>query len=469
MIDLQKNSQPKILVIGDLIIDSYLWGSSSRISPEAPVPVVNISNKTTSLGGAGNVVKNLHSLGAETDIISVIGDCPISEELRVLFSDIGVKTDFLIQEKNRISSKKTRVISGHQQVIRYDFETSDEINSVTEKKIISIVEKIIKNYEIILISDYGKGLMTKSLTKKIINIASLRSIKVLIDPKGNDYSKYSGAFLLTPNLKEASEASGINIIDDHSLVDALKYIKKKCNLSHSIITLSERGIALLDKGLNIFPTNSIDVFDVTGAGDTVLAALGFSITKDDSIENAIRFANLAASVVVGKLGSSTASIEEISNISHGSQTVKTFDEISDISTRAKQNGKKVVFTNGCFDIIHSGHVKYLEASKKLGDILVVGLNSDSSVKNLKGKSRPINSEADRALLLNSLSSVDYVVIFNEDTPLELIRVIRPDILVKGGDYNKSSIIGSDIVGDVRTINFYSGYSTTNIIERILKL
>tara|TARA_B100000795_G_scaffold270020_1_gene261940 strand:+ start:13685 stop:15109 length:1425 start_codon:yes stop_codon:yes gene_type:complete len=474
MIDLQ-NSTPKILVIGDLMIDHYLWGSCERISPEAPVQVINVSNESSVLGGAGNVIKNLHSLGADVDVISVIGDCKVSRELKALLKDINVDTQYLVTEKKRITSKKSRIIAAHQQVVRYDHESTDEINKNSEKTLLDLFKTVVCNYDVILLSDYGKGVLTFELTQSLISIASENKKKLLVDPKGSDYTKYKGAYLLTPNKKEACQATNISIQDNKSLTEAIKILKKQCNLEVSLITLSEQGVAIFDNELRIHPTVAIEVFDVTGAGDTILASIGFALSCNKNIDEAVKFANLASGVVVGKIGSATATINEIIeyesslNKSNSFEHIKTFDEISAIVYELKNKNKKIIFTNGCFDILHIGHIKYLEMAKSFGDILILGLNSDNSIKRIKGKNRPINIENDRAYILASLEVVDYLVIFDEDTPYELIKLIKPDILVKGGDYEGKEVVGQDIVKELRLVNFIDGKSTSKIIERIQKV
>ena len=471
MIDLQ-NRNPKILVVGDLMVDHYLWGSCERVSPEAPVQVIKVDNESTLLGGAGNVVNNLKTLGAEVDVISVIGGCQTSVELKKLLLEIEISTNYLIVQKNRVTSKKSRIIAEQQQVVRYDLESTDEINNNSQMAIIKTFKSIINDYDVILLSDYGKGVLTFDLTQSLINIASQHGKKLLVDPKGLDYSKYKGAYLLTPNKKEASEATNISINDPKSLTKALQNLKEQCNLKISLITLSDQGIAVFDNKLQIYPTVAREVFDVTGAGDTVLASLGFALSCNKNIDSAIRFANLASGVVVGKIGSATASINEIIeyesslNKSNSGEHIKTWSEISTIVSELKNKRKKIVFTNGCFDILHIGHIKYLEEAKNCGDILILGLNSDKSVQKLKGKNRPINNESDRAYILASLEVVDYLVIFQEDTPLELIKLIKPDVLVKGGDYEGKEVVGQDIAKELKLIQFIDGKSTSNTIKRI---
>ncbi|MDX4013040.1 D-glycero-beta-D-manno-heptose-7-phosphate kinase [Aliarcobacter skirrowii] len=466
------NFKPNILVIGDLMIDHYLWGSCDRISPEAPVQVVNVKKENSVLGGAGNVINNLVSLGSSVEVISVIGDDSVANELKTLLSNIGVAFDNLVVEKGRKTSKKSRLMASNQQVLRYDSESVDEISKKSSNKILEILEKNIKNYSAIILSDYKKGVLTTTLTQDIIKLANKHKIKVLADPKGKDFSKYKGAYTLTPNKKEAMEATNIDIKDEKSLVEALKSLKQNCNLEVSLITLSEQGIAIFDDELFTSPTAAREVFDVTGAGDTVIASITFALSCGVDIKKALYFANLAAGVVVGKIGSATASLDEIYeyesqlNKSSSSSHIKTFDEIEKLAKKLHSQGKKIVFTNGCFDILHVGHVKYLEEAKSYGDVLILGLNADSSVRKLKGSSRPINSQDDRAYILASLESVDYVVIFEEETPYELIKLIKPHVLVKGGDYEGKEVVGQDIADELKLVQFVDGKSTTNTIKRI---
>ena len=473
MINLQ-NKSPKLLVIGDLMIDQYLWGSCERISPEAPVQVINVESESMVLGGAGNVVNNLKKLGAQVDIISVVGNCEISNELINLLADIKVQTKYLITQKNRITSKKSRIIASQQQVVRYDRESSDDIDIESQNTIIETFNKIVEDYEVILLSDYGKGILTKKLTQSLINIAKKHDKKVLIDPKGIDYLKYKGAYLLTPNKKEASIATKINIVDDTSLADAVLKLKSICDLDVSLITLSEHGIAIYDDELRIHSAIAKEVFDVTGAGDTVLASLGFAIACGFNIDEAVEFSNLAAGVVVGKIGSATATLNEIIeyesslNKSSSDKHIKTRIEITALSEELKSKGKRIVFTNGCFDLLHAGHISFLETAKSFGDVLILGLNSDRSVTTLKGKERPINIQTDRAYILAALEVVDYVVIFDEDTPYELIKAIKPHILVKGGDYKGKEVVGQDIADELKLVEFVDGKSSTKTIEKIQK-
>ncbi|MGJ0316792.1 D-glycero-beta-D-manno-heptose-7-phosphate kinase [Aliarcobacter cryaerophilus] len=466
------NKKPNILVIGDLMIDHYLWGSCDRISPEAPVQVVNVKKESSVLGGAGNVINNLVTLGSVVDVISVIGNDSVANELKSLLEKIDVPTSNLVVENNRKTSKKSRLIASQQQVLRYDMESIDDINENSHKQIIQTLEKNINKYSSIILSDYGKGVLTTNLTKEIIKIANKNNIKVLVDPKGKDYSKYKGSYTLTPNKKEAMEATNIDIKDESSLIEALKSLKTQCELEVSLITLSEQGIAIFDDELTIKPTVAREVYDVTGAGDTVIASIAFALGNDLDIKDSIYFANLAAGVVVGKIGSATTTLDEIYEYeyslhkSNSTSHIKTFDEIKTLASKLHSQGKKIVFTNGCFDILHVGHVKYLEVAKSYGDVLILGLNADSSVRKLKGPTRPINTQDDRAYILASLESVDYVIIFEEETPYELIKLIKPHVLVKGGDYEGKEVVGQDIADELKLVQFVDGKSTTNTIKRI---
>ena len=458
----------KILVVGDLMLDHYIWGSCDRISPEAPVQVVKINNETYTLGGAGNVVRNLLSLGANVSVASVLGDDEAGKKIKEKLAELNVKDELILTEKGRESSIKSRIMASHQQVVRIDKESVVKIN--LEDELVLKVKENLTNFKAVLLSDYGKGVLSEKVCQEIINECVRLKIPVLIDPKGSDYSKYKNATLLTPNKKEASEATNLKIKDKAELEKAIKQLKDELNLTYSIITISEEGIALYDDKLHIFAAKAKEVFDVTGAGDTVLATLGYMLATGADIKEAIKIANLAAAVVVAKIGSATASfseIEQLLNSSFGANfehKLKSVEELEEILSQ--KDKKKVVFTNGCFDILHAGHVKYLARARELGDLLVVGLNSDASVKRLKGETRPINSQDDRACVLSGLGFVDYVVIFDEDTPLNLITKIKPDVLVKGADYKDKEVVGSEIVKEVRLIDFVEGKSTTVIIKRI---
>lgn len=461
--------QPSILVVGDVMLDHYLWGKCERISPEAPVQVVDVQNESTVLGGAGNVVNNLLSLGAKVSVLGVIGDDDNGKTLLKMLSDLGADAQGIVTQNGRKTSRKSRVIASHQQVVRFDSESKENINEESEKALIAEFEKCVARVDVVLLSDYGKGVLTKGFTCKAIALAKKYQKPILVDPKGEDYSKYSGATLITPNKKEASIATKIAIKDDESLQKAGTLLRESLGLEYAIITLSEDGMAIFDEGFEKIPTVAKEVYDVTGAGDTVLASLGFALSCGFTIKKASSFANSAAAVVVGKLGSATVSLDEVDAYEHSLRSatagskIKTKAEILRLLQATKH--QKIVFTNGCFDILHVGHVKYLEVAKSFGDMLIVGLNSDDSIKRLKGVNRPINPLEDRAYVLSALESVSFVVPFEEDTPLELISAIKPDVLVKGADYEGKEVVGSEIAKEVRLVQFIEGKSTTQIIQK----
>ena len=456
------NKKPNILVIGDLMVDHYLYGKVDRVSPEAPVQVVKVQDEKLLMGGAGNVINNLLSLGSKVGVCSVIGDDEGGEFLKERLGQKGVVKEGWAIQKGRKTSHKTRIIASNQQIVRVDKEDSDDISKTSEDTLLLRAKIVLPFYDAVILSDYGKGVLTPTLTKNLITLAKSHDKPILIDPKGSDYSKYKGATLLTPNKKEAIEATGIEIKDDESLKDALSKLKDECELDYSVITLSEDGIALLDTQFKKLPTVAKDVFDVTGAGDTVIASIALALVEGKSITKAIEFANKAAAVAVSHVGCYAVKKEDVESYQKSKKIVnlKTLLELL-------PKDKTTVFTNGCFDILHSGHVKYLKEAKSFGDILVLGLNSDDSVKRLKGDSRPINTASDRAEVLASLESVDYVVEFDDDTPYELIKAIKPDVLVKGGDYEGKEVVGSDIAKETRLVQFVDGKSTTNIIKRCI--
>ncbi|NPA54955.1 MAG: D-glycero-beta-D-manno-heptose-7-phosphate kinase [Epsilonproteobacteria bacterium] len=455
-----------ILVIGDFMIDHYLWGKSNRISPEAPVPVVEITKEEDRLGGAGNVVNNLLSLGSEVMIATILGD--ENERMMRLLNEQNINTKGVFVDNTRKTIIKSRVIASNHQVIRYDKETKNYITKEFEQKIFDFAKDNIDKIDMILLSDYEKGVLTPTLTQKLIDLANAKNKKLIIDPKNNFY-KYQNAYMIKPNKKELSIATNIEINTKEDLIKAGWALKEELNLEYLLVTLSEDGMALFGKEFIQIPTLAREVYDVTGAGDTVLASLGYFLSKNDNLIEAMHFANAAAAVVVGKVGSATVTINEIlhyeKNLDNSVEhKIIPFDEVEKLNF----TNKKVVFTNGCFDILHLGHVKYLQKARALGDVLIVGVNSNESVTRLKGPTRPVNDEFDRAYLLASLEVVDYVVIFKEDTPYELIKKIKPDILVKGADYKDKEVVGSDIAKEVKLIDFVDGKSTTNIISKIKK-
>lgn len=473
MFNLESKS-PKILVIGDLMIDHYVWGSCERISPEAPVQVVDVKNESNRLGGACNVAHNLIALNAQVFVCGVVGNDDTGLWLGDKLESIGVDISYLFVDTSRPTTKKTRVIIANQQVLRIDRESKAPIDSSIQIDIMQRLHAVLDEVDCVIISDYGKGLLNDELTQFVITYAKKKSKFVLCDPKGKDYSKYRGATLLTPNKKEAELATDIIISNEESLIRAGMTLKNKCQLDISLITLSEDGIGIFaNDAMERIPTRAKEVYDVTGAGDTVIAALGFALSSGCDILQACEFANAAAAVVVGKVGSAVATHNEILQYAHTQPSnlqqhieskIISKENLLKILKTLKQN--KIVFTNGCFDILHIGHLNYLNHARDLGGLLIVGLNDDDSIKRLKGKERPINPLNNRVLMLAGLECVDYVVSFSEDTPLELIKAIQPDVLVKGGDYHNKEVVGSEYAKEVILIDFVEGYSTSNIIDSI---
>lgn len=468
-----KVSEVKILVVGDLMLDYYLIGNCNRVSPEAPVQVVEVKEEKHVLGGAGNVVRNLVDFEAQVGILSVLGNDKTSKMITSHLKDLNVE-QFITFDSSRHSSIKNRVVVDNQQVLRFDKETKEKISAESEAKLIEEFNQLVGNYDLIILSDYAKGVLTDHLIKHLIKESKKNDKKVIIDPKGFDFTKYSGAFLLTPNKAEAALATNHQLTDLTSIENCLKYMKDEFQLGISMITLSEHGIAYYDNSLHKRKTYAKEVYDVTGAGDTVLASLGLGFALNLEVDTIVDFANAAAGVVVGKTGSATTNLEEIKRYYYSHLQKNTFNSklvdkealLNFIKSDRKLYKNNFVFTNGCFDILHVGHITYLQKAKSMGDYLIVGLNADDSVKRMKGKGRPVNQEQDRATLLAALSFVDFITIFDEDTPLELIKDVRPDILVKGADYKIHEIVGREYAKKVQTIDFVPNYSTTSVIEKM---
>lgn len=469
----------RCLVIGDLMLDEYLWGKAERISPEAPVQVVDVQREELRLGGAGNVANNLAALGAQVTVCSVVGEDENGTALLNVFNQREVSVAAVFRDPTRRTSRKTRVVAAHQQIVRIDRETREPLAAGVEEQLCAWIGANAGSFNVILLSDYLKGVLTPRVIASAVEAARPNGIPVLVDPKGTDFTRYRGVTCLTPNRKEAEAASGLVIRDPGSLEQAAAAIMKATGVEHLLITRSEEGMSLFsrkDEALHI-PTVAREVFDVSGAGDTVLASLAVGMAAGLGMGDAARLANIAAGISVGKLGTSTVSPDEIVSAvaqshSDSDSKIKNPDVLAAIIKSEKARGKRVVFTNGCFDLLHAGHVKYLQGARSLGDLLVLGLNSDASIRRLKGKKRPLIGEEERAHILAALDCIDYVVIFEEDTPLELITLLRPDILAKGGDYTPEGVVGREFVesygGRVELVPFVDGKSTTNIIERVLE-
>ena len=469
--DLKMLNKGHVLVFGDIILDRYISGSVDRVSPEAPVPVLKPSGEEIRLGGAANVALNLSSLGSNATIIGVTGKDTSSTQVIDLLQKNNIKRALSKSDNPTIS--KLRILASQQQLIRIDneeeFSETDWQSSLSHyKKHISL-----KKNKVLIISDYGKG--TLKNIPLIIREAKKTKKTILVDPKGDDFSKYKSADIITPNLHEFERVVG-KINNESEITKKGKDLIKSLRLNSLLITRGSDGMTLLDKrnGKIIrkdFPTEARDVFDVSGAGDTVIASIAAGLAGGFTLSESIRLANIAAGIVVGKSGTATVNQAELVPYLGLSESYVTSNEIKGYSQDLHERSKKIVFTNGCFDILHAGHVEYLAAAKELGDKLIVAINTDRSVRKLKGSSRPINTLAHRAKVLASLQCVDKVVFFDEETPIKLIKTIKPDVLVKGGDYKIKDIVGYKEVtksgGSVVTIPLFEGLSTSKIIAKTL--
>ncbi len=471
-------SNATVLVVGDLMLDEYLWGKTERVSPEAPVPIVDVAREELRLGGAGNVVNNLATLGCQVKVISVLGDDADGEQIKMLLAAKGIDLSGVLVDEGRVTSRKTRIVATGQQMIRVDRESRQDVCGAIAEAMLNRYAALLDNgVQAVILSDYGKGSLPDELLRQFIDLARSRKIPALADPKGYDYSRYSGAAVITPNRKEASEASG-RVLDSEDAIVALgTEMRRDLSLDALLITRSEEGMSLFrEEGVTHLQAQAREVYDVSGAGDTVIAVFGAALGAGLGFNAAAEMANLAAGVVVGKIGTSTVTCTEILTAaneppSEADRKIRNRNELGEILEKQRQAGRKIVFTNGCFDLLHVGHVKYLQAARRLGDLLVLGLNSDASIKRLKGESRPLINQEERSHVLAALGCIDYVVVFDEDTPLQLLEVLRPDVLVKGGDYTPETVVGRELVesygGRVELITFVDGKSTTGIIDRIL--
>lgn len=463
-------NQAKVLVLGDVMLDRYWFGATDRISPEAPVPVVKVQQREDRAGGAANVAMNIASLNVPVTLHGLVGQDDAGKALDTLLNAHRIE-NHCVAVTSHPTITKLRILSRHQQLLRLDFE--EGFHNLDSQELLAKLQAEITAYGALILSDYGKG--TLNAVQQMIQIARQANVPVLIDPKGTDFERYRGATLLTPNMSEFEAVAGKCGSDDEIVEKGLKMIADY-DLSALLVTRSEKGMTLLRPNQPAFhlPTQAKEVYDVTGAGDTVISVLATAMADGRSLEEACYLANAAAGVVVGKLGTSTVTPVELEQAIHQRNEtgfgVTDENSLKAIVAQAKARGEKIVMTNGCFDILHPGHVSYLENARKLGDRLIVAVNTDESVKRLKGERRPINELDARMAVLAGLASVDWVVPFCEDTPQRLIGEILPDLLVKGGDYKPEDIAGSQEVwangGEVRVLNFENGCSTTNVIKKI---
>lgn len=465
-----------VLVIGDVMLDRYLIGDVSRISPEAPVPVVLLKKQNECAGGASNVAANLALLGIRTHILGCIGKDTEGQSLTQLIQASQIDTKGLVTSVHRPTIAKTRILGGHQQMMRLDQESHASFNQEESALILAAFQSALTEHPaIVILSDYAKGLLSAEVCQTVIQACRQANIPVLVDPKGHDYSKYQGATALTPNKKETAEACHTSV-SDSELINKAQQLKASLGLKFLAVTRSEEGITLLDESTHHLQAAAQQVFDVSGAGDTVIATLAAGLMHGLSALESIELANIAAGVVVGKVGTVPITkmdlIHTLEDQRSNEQAHKICDlpELLEKVAAWKQAKQTIVFTNGCFDLLHAGHVIYLEAAKKRGDKLILGLNTDRSVSALKGPSRPVVNEQDRARVLAALESVDAVILFDDDTPLKLIKAIKPNIIAKGSDYTAAQVVGGEEVlswgGEIALIDLVEGRSTTNLIKKM---
>ena len=468
----------RVLVVGDLMLDRYLWGAVERISPEAPVPVVRLDHKTHVAGGAGNVAVNLRGLGCAVSLAGIVGDDEDGRQLLELLQNVSVGTPAILAAPGRPTICKTRILGGRQQMLRVDVEKAGELSSELQGALLERIETQISGCSAIILSDYGKGLLSASVCQAIIRRGRELSIPTFVDPKGLHYEKYAGCDAISPNRMELVAATSTDHSDLDLLLQKGEQLRNHLGIQSLVVTLGELGITLIESGsVQRFPALAREVFDVSGAGDTVIATTGAAIAAGLPLHEAIRLANVAAGIVVGKLGTVPISKDELIARLASDRETSQGDKIcsqESLMKRAAQwrvSGQKIVFTNGCFDLLHVGHLALLEQAKREGDCLVVALNTDRSVRSLKGSGRPIISEDARARIVAALPSVDAVVLFDEETPLGLIRAIKPNVLVKGGDYSEEEVVGANDMkswgGKVSLIPLVEGSSTTEILKRAI--
>ncbi len=475
-----KLKDARVLCVGDVMLDRFVYGRVDRISPEAPIPVLQIEREIGMLGGAGNVVRNVSALGGASTLAAIIGDDEAGAEIKALLTEDHVSTTALTVHKTRATGIKTRYLANTQQMLRTDHEDDQPIEGKVILKIIEAAKKAMKTCGAVVISDYGKGVLVPDVIEAVIDAARARGCPIIVDPKGREYWRYQGADLVTPNRAELAEAVGHPVTVESDIIDAAKSLVVEYDLGAVLVTRSQDGMTLVtaDGAVTHLPAEAREVFDVSGAGDTVVATIATAMAAGASIRDAAALANVAAGIVVGKVGTAAAYAGDVAialhhqEISDAEARILNLDQVLERVQRWQRQGLKVGFTNGCFDLLHPGHVSLLSQAKAACDRLIVGLNSDASVKRLKGDDRPVQNEIARSTVLASLEFVDAVVLFSEDTPIKLIKAIKPDALIKGADYAVSQVVGADVVkkfgGKVVLAKLEDGHSTTDTISRLSK-
>lgn len=467
------------LVLGDLMLDRYIRGDVERVSPEAPVPVLRPNRETERAGGAGNLALNLAGLGLQVTLAGFVGDDDHAARLRKIWHEFDVNSDLVIPLQDRATITKTRIIAANQHVLRVDDEDLEPVASGDQQRLLDGVLALLPDAAVVLLSDYGKNVLTTEVCQQVIAEAKQRQIPVLVDPKGRHYEKYSGASLLTPNLKELEFATGVAAKQMEAFIDAGRQAVVDLGLQAIVVTQGEQGMTLIARDETVHsPAIARQVFDVSGAGDTVIATLAAGMLAGLSRPDMLHLANVAAGIVVAKTGTAPVEHQELSQAlyPHGhvvADAVFTLNRLRHAVSQWRDNGERIVFTNGCFDLLHAGHVDYLQKAAAEGDRLIVGLNSDRSVRALKGEGRPIVHQEDRAFVMAAMTVIDAVILFDEDTPMKLIETLRPDVLVKGADYTEDQVVGAPEVrswgGDVVLVPLVDGRSTSELIRKISDL
>jgi D-beta-D-heptose 7-phosphate kinase/D-beta-D-heptose 1-phosphate adenosyltransferase len=478
LVELLKDDQnmKHIVVVGDLMLDEYLMGSVSRISPEAPVPVFREESYECSFGGATNVAINCKHVGCGVDVIGVVGQSDqAGKKLISMLSDKNIGVEGVIKSPDRVTTTKKRIVAQQQQLLRIDAEQTDSLSVYERDNLICHIHTVIKPGSLVLISDYAKGVVDNEIIQEVIDRAKLCEALVLVDPKGPNFDKYRGVHYLKPNLKEFGQMVDFFGLDHQdSIVTNGRKICKKLDLLGLVITMGGEGLQFVSRTDDLFyPACKREVYDITGAGDTVLAFLAVGLVNEFTIEQSLRLANLSASVAVSHHKTYAVSLQEL--LDNGPDfSEKIYDDWKPLKERldwlSTEQKKKIVFANGCFDLLHSGHIYLLQEAKKRGDVLVVALNTDESIKRYKGNGRPVKSLQERAKIIAAIDGVDYVVFFDQDTPYKLIDYLRPDLLVKGGDYELEKIVGYDLIksygGKVEIVTYQDGHSTTKLVESL---
>ncbi len=470
--------QARVLVVGDVMLDRFVSGAVERISPEAPIPVVRVHSETTMVGGAANVARNVAALGAAAALVGLRGDDAAGTALQTQLAGLMGLEPHVVVEHGRVTTEKTRYIGGSQQLLRADREVSSAPSAAAATGLLAGIEQGSKGAGAIIVSDYAKGVISAPVLAKALAQAKAAKIPVLVDPKGKDFHRYAGAAVLTPNASELAAATGMPVGDDNAVVAAARVAMANSDVGAIVATRGAAGMTVVERNRDPvhLRVRAREVFDVSGAGDTVVATLAAALAAGATLVQAAELANVAAGIVVGKIGTAVAGHTEVLEALYARDLLAADDKVVDLAgaldrvQRWRRNGETVAFTNGCFDLVHPGHVSLLTQARAAASRLVVGLNTDSSVRRLKGESRPILDEAARATVLASFAVVDLVVPFDDDTPLRLIETLRPDVLVKGADYTVATVVGADLVrawgGRVVLANLVPGASSTNIVRRI---